>query len=551
MGSLIAVAMCLASMGHARRVRMGSNQSHSRLVEEVHKLWNRDGKWYQSRECGCNPAASFNPSGSRACGPQLEKHSSHRLQRLQSSFRLSERLFRARPLALCWKSRVGNSPKLCATPPPGFLSIRKKRKRSDVPPVHRDTPRDTGFPSASGDNTSFLDSLVELAEFVSEVSSSIHDGTFVSLTLKHNAAEHVDTATDIYYLGTDGGSNSLPFDFFRLKRVEARIVEIKKGARLQLTLKYQHRDITRNVKFAEVASTLEQCLAFARFRYAQLRASTSDLSVNLETSGQIKLQRKPPTQKQPPLRTHDVQRPTLVRADAPFLQALGLSNADGSPRPRMSAKRRQIEKFVETIAALVRTGVPSSLQQLRIVDVGCGRGYLTFATHAHFAREGRGVQTRGIEVRRDLIRETNSIASELADGDPAFSSLRFVESTIEDYLRSSVEEGLEVDVLIALHACDTATDDALWCGVKNGARVIVTAPCCQKELRPQLEGMASSMARDAGEEGHPLWPSLRHGIYRERMSEMATDSMRALLLEIANYDVKVFEFVGGDRKSVV
>jgi Methyltransferase domain len=98
-------------------------------------------------------------------------------------------------------------------------------------------------------------------------------------------------------------------------------------------------------------------------------------------------------------------------------------------------------------------------------------------------------------------------------------------------------------VLIALHACDTATDDAIWSGIARNAHVIVVAPCCHQECRPQLNVHASKNS------DHPLYDVLRHNIYRERLTETATDSMRALLLEIAGYQVQVFEFVGGEHTS--
>ena len=232
------------------------------------------------------------------------------------------------------------------------------------------------------------------------------------------------------------------------------------------------------------------------------------------------------------------------------------------------------------------------------MDVGCGRGYLTFAAHAHFhtrsssgggaiggnggggengagvdgagARYGQ-VRTVGVEVRPDLVKETNAIAEGLGTG---FQGLGFVESPISDYLDlgaadptdttgpiGSAEAGSStgsvggVDVLIALHACDTATDDALWCGMRNGARVIVTAPCCHKEIRRQLDSAHSGSGGDGDELGaeHPLAEVLGYGIFRERTAEMVTDTMRSILLEIADYDVSVLEFIGleGTAKNIM
>ena len=162
-------------------------------------------------------------------------------------------------------------------------------------------------------------------------------------------------------------------------------------------------------------------------------------------------------------------------------------------------------------------------------------------------------------MRQDLVDETNGIAQGLGAD---FRGLRFEQSAIADYLsqgslstaEKSCEEAL---VLIALHACDTATDDALWAGIRNDADAIITAPCCHKEVRRQLNafvatggvGRGEDEASASGPSGHPLGPLLRFGTYRERAAEMATDAMRALLLEIAQYDVQVFEFIGGEHTA--
>lgn len=148
-------------------------------------------------------------------------------------------------------------------------------------------------------------------------------------------------------------------------------------------------------------------------------------------------------------------------------------------------------------------------------------------------------------MRPKQVQEISEIARSL--GTP-FDALTFEEGTIADFLSAgSDEEGpissSSLDVLIALHACDTATDDALWSGIARQANVIVVAPCCHKQVRPQLDAHASKNPQ------HPLADVLRHNIYRERLAETATDSIRALLLEIAGYNVQVFEFIGGEHTS--
>jgi SAM-dependent methyltransferase len=160
-----------------------------------------------------------------------------------------------------------------------------------------------------------------------------------------------------------------------------------------------------------------------------------------------------------------------------------------------------------------------------VVDMGCGKGYLTFATHDYLDRVlQRSVRVCGVEARPELVALDNRIAHET--GRPKLS---FISGTIQD------AELPATDVLIALHACDTATDDAIARGIKAEASLIVVAPCCQKEIRQQLRAAPV------------LAPALRHGIFQERQAEFATDALRALLLEWAGYDTKVFEFISSEH----
>jgi hypothetical protein len=159
--------------------------------------------------------------------------------------------------------------------------------------------------------------------------------------------------------------------------------------------------------------------------------------------------------------------------------------------------------------------------------MGCGKGYLTFAAHDYFNLvEHRPANVRGIESRPELVGLCNTVARET--GRPR---LEFVGGTIASATFATL------DVLIALHACDTATDDALAKGVQAGATLLVVAPCCQKEVRPQLTAAPV------------LAPALRHGIFQERHAEFATDALRALLLEWAGYDTKVFEFISTEHTA--
>lgn len=414
----------------------------------------------------------------------------------------------------------------------------------------------------------------QLDGFLDEVQQTLSNGSLVKLTLSGNDAQQRAAEDDPLH---------------RLKRIEGRPVQLKKGLRLQLTLKYEYRDTCVNVKLPQVGESLAGWLRPGAFRRGRLMSVDADLCIERSGKAGHKLQRlKPTASGPPPDRAHDRQKRTPVPADAPFLRALGVTNEQGKPRPGKVAKLRQIQKFVETLTALLKksglTAAPAAggeggealaPRPLRIVDAGCGRGYLTFAAHAHLSAEARReVETVGVELRGALVREMNGVASSL-DG---FETLRFEQGALADLLRrvrTRAEEGgsaegsaeggaggegrvagreggaeseagaLSIDVLLALHACDTATDDAIWCGVKSGAAVIVVAPCCHKEVRRQMERGAPRGPAGAG----PLAAALRHGIYRERTAEMLTDAMRALLLEMAGYEVSVFEFIGGEHTA--
>ncbi|HKB56820.1 MAG TPA: SAM-dependent methyltransferase, partial [Lacunisphaera sp.] len=217
----------------------------------------------------------------------------------------------------------------------------------------------------------------------------------------------------------------------------------------------------------------------------------------------------------------------LTEQSQPWLEKLGVTTATGAVREGLADKHRQIHKFTEILSHLTADAALPTHRPLEIADMGCGKGYLTFATYDYFNLvESRATHVRGIEAREELVQLCNRVARETGR-----EHLNFVSGTIESAKLPAL------DVLIALHACDTATDDALAKGVQAGAALIVVAPCCQKELRAQLQAAPV------------LAPALRHGIFQERHAEFATDALRALLLEWAGYDTKVFEFISTEHTA--
>lgn len=267
----------------------------------------------------------------------------------------------------------------------------------------------------------------------------------------------------------------------------------------------------------------------------------------------------PPPQPQP----HNRIKPLFVPTHSSYLHALGLTTADGQPRPLQASKLKQCNKFVEIVQALIEkvvitqhhTIANTKTDTISILDMGCGRGYLTFALHAFLKKQynetSLDVRSTGIDVRPKLILEINQIARALG---PDFDGLTFGQGTIEDHLVMSTKTtsstvvinesettSRSLNVLIALHACDTATDDALWAGIQNQVDIMVVAPCCHRQLRPQIDRLVKQQPT------HMLRDVLRHAIHRERWAESVTDSLRALLLEMAGYTVQVFEFIGGEH----
>ncbi len=328
-----------------------------------------------------------------------------------------------------------------------------------------------------------------------------------------------------------------------LRNLFARLVTLKAGPHLTLVYRHATRDITKNIPAAEAPSALAALLADT-FLDAHLftRLATAQLEQNPDPAKPARLRVKAAdSAPSAPAPTHDRAKTRLLPTDAPWLRALGITNERGLPREGMAHKYRQIEKFAELLQALLTESgltneLPPPSSPLQIADMGSGKGYLTFALASLL---GPRAQITGIERRADLVALGNRIARECG----LSPHLTFVEGDIpvpphsSSGITHSTPSSQKLDVLIALHACDTATDDALAAGHAAGARLLVVSPCCQKELRPQL--VAPPVLADA----------LRHGIFQERQAEFITDALRAQILEAAGYRTKVFEFISSEHTA--
>ena len=256
-------------------------------------------------------------------------------------------------------------------------------------------------------------------------------------------------------------------------------------------------------------------LLLVDYRQGLLQTEDADWQVLGE-----KVLRRPQTRKAAP-REHDRAKRYLLEegTPVPFLVELGVMTPDGAVRKSRYAKFRQINRFLELVDDVVPSLRPEGT--LRVVDFGCGKSYLTFAIH-HLLTElrGRDVELVGLDLKEDVIADCSALAER-----SGAKGLRFERGDIAGF-----DAGGPVDLVVSLHACDTATDEALAQAVRWDADAILAVPCCQKEAYRQLENDL-------------LAPLLRHGLAKERFAALVTDALRAQLLELSGYRTQLVEFV--------
>jgi SAM-dependent methyltransferase len=307
-----------------------------------------------------------------------------------------------------------------------------------------------------------------------------------------------------------------------LKRVTVRAIELRGEPYLSFLYRHERRDVTRNLAQAAGLDAL-RALVGAEFANAHLHAPPQELQLAFSRKGRASLRagvRDAGGAARAPA-AHNRDKPRLLGLDRPFLAALGVTDAQHRLVPAMARKWKQINKFLEIIDAAVKASPLATQPHIEVLDFGSGKGYLTFALHDHLRHAlGRDARVTGVELRPDLVGLCNGIVDRLG-----LQGLHFEQG---DVSRAAPHA---VDVMIALHACDTATDHAMHTGIRGGAAIICCAPCCHKQLRPQLL------------QPHPLRPILRHGVHLGQEAEMLTDGLRALLLDACGYDTQVFEFV--------
>jgi hypothetical protein len=306
-----------------------------------------------------------------------------------------------------------------------------------------------------------------------------------------------------------------------VQRLAVRAITLKNQASLCFVTSHATRDVTQNFSVSDGLLALRESVTH-RFSHAHLLTTDEEIQLLTSKKGKRTLSRRKSTQTEAKSSdSHDHQKQRLIQQDRPWLTALGVTDAQQHVVPAMSRKWKQINKFVEVFAsALDKANLPAN-HKVSVADFGSGKGYLTFAVHDFLTTTlQRSTDVLGVELRADMVKLCNAAAAKLK-----LSGLRFEEGDVS----RSVPDKL--DVMIALHACDTATDHAIHVGVRSGASVILCSPCCHKQLRPQLMSP------------HPLQPLLQHGVHLGQQAEMLTDGLRAMLLDACGYETQVFEFV--------
>ncbi|MFC7530546.1 class I SAM-dependent methyltransferase [Actinoplanes sp. GCM10030250] len=294
-------------------------------------------------------------------------------------------------------------------------------------------------------------------------------------------------------------------------RAQVRPVTLKHGPKLQIVTDDGARPYTRNVApGAEAAAAVDELLA-EPFGNWHVETESATVQVRVTKKGDAQVHRGGAVAA-PASAEHDRAKQWLLDPGDPLFSVIG-GNA---------AKRRQIDAFLRALAATLPEDLPSPL---RVVDLGCGNAYLTFAAYRYLAARGAQVQVVGVDVREDQRVRNTAVAEELdCSGD-----VTFVAGTIE-----AVDLPFAPDLVLALHACDTATDQALARAVEWEARWVLAAPCCHHDIAAQLKGGATPT---------PYEEVTRHAILRERFADVLTDSLRAALLRLHGYRVDVVEFI--------
>lgn len=349
----------------------------------------------------------------------------------------------------------------------------------------------------SVDSPSTLPVVDHRAQFLAHLETSLAQHTFVKLVLAKYRGDEIE-----------------------LQRLVIRPVSVREQPCLSFVYSYKTRDITKNLPLAQGLEAIAALLPQA-FKNAHLLSLTDELQLVFSKKDKSNLFIGQAVQREAPSAEHNREKKRFLELSRPFLTDLGVTTARHELIPAMARKWKQINKFIEVFSHALNASALPLDQPIHAIDFGSGKGYLTFAMHDYLrASLGLDARVTGVELREDMVNLGNAAAARLEQ-----PGLAFQHGDVRSYTPAAL------DIMIALHACDVATDYAIHLGIRCGAAIIMCSPCCHKQIRPQMHSPAL------------LRPMLQYGVHLGQEAEMVTDSLRALLLEACGYETKVFEFV--------
>ena len=312
-----------------------------------------------------------------------------------------------------------------------------------------------------------------------------------------------------------------------LERLTIREIELRGERQLSFLWKHQTKDITKNHPLRAALAEISGLLG-TQFQNAHLLTQREEVQLAFSRKGRPSL-RVSRAEAAAATVGHDKEKQRYLALDKPFWVDLGVTHdvkGEAQLVPAMSRKWKQINKFIEVFGAALKASKLADSPDVFVADFGSGKGYLTFAMHDWLSSLGKQAHVTGVELRDDMVKLCGAAAAK-----HHMTGLSFDQGDVRSYTPT------RLDVMIALHACDIATDYAIHLGLRAGADVIMCSPCCHKQIRPQMTLPPL------------LRPMLQHGIHLGQEAEMVTDSLRALLLEAEGYDTQVFEFVALEHTS--
>ena len=308
------------------------------------------------------------------------------------------------------------------------------------------------------------------------------------------------------------------------KKVTMRPVSIKGEYMYQAEFHYDKKVTHENIPYFEGVDFAKEIIA-RDFKQINILTESEDIQILASKPDNPRITARPAS-RGPANLSHNRQKQYLLEEGTPydFLVQLGVMTEDGKVKKHHYDKFRQINRFLE-IADNCFSDLPSD-GTLKIIDFGCGKSYLTFALYYYLKlKRDRDVEIIGLDLKEDVIAFCNDTARKLG-----YDKLKFLVGDIADY------DCEGADMVVTLHACDTATDYALINAVRWGSRVILSVPCCQHELFSQIHEPVND-------------PMLKHGIIKDKFTELLTDALRGLKLEAAGYEVNMIEFTSLEHTS--